>query len=60
MAGDINCNLAIDSEDSMAAPLEFLYEAYQFPQLIKEYTSVTRFSKTLINHFITNEPRGII
>ena len=59
LAGDVNCNLAIDSKDPMSAPVKFLYEAYQFCQLIKDYTRVTSHSMTLIDHLITNEPSNI-
>lgn len=59
LVGDINCNFALNSKDSLSPPLKFLYEAYQFSQLITEYTRVTNHSKTLIDHLITNEPENI-
>ena len=59
IAGDINCNLAEESTDPLSPKVKFLYEAYQFSQLIKEYTRVTPTSQTLIDHWLTNETRNI-
>lgn len=61
MAGDINCNFATNSKDDdpMLSPLRFLYEAYQFGQLITDYTRVTNHSMNLIDHLISNEPKNI-
>ena len=55
--GDINCDLAETSIDPLRALVKFLYDAYQFSQLITEYTRVTDRSKTLIDHLLTNEPQ---
>ena len=57
LAGDINCNLAKDSVDPTSSSVRFLYEAYQFSQLIEDYTRVTDHSKTLIGHFFTNDTK---
>lgn len=60
LAGDINCNLAKDSVDPTSSTVRFLYDSYQFCQLINDYTRVTDCSKTLIDHFLTNEPQNIV
>ena len=59
LAGDINCNLATNSCDYNASTLKFLYDAYQHSQLISDFTRISKSSKTLIDHFITNEPQNI-
>lgn len=59
LAGDINCDLAINTNDPISSPVKFLYESYQFSQLITENTRVTHQSSTLLDHFITNEPQNI-
>ena len=60
LAGDINCNLAKDSVGPTPSSVRFLYEAYQFSQLIEDYTKVTYRSKTLIDNFLTNEVQNIV
>ena len=59
LAGDINIDLAVTSSDHYASSIKFLYNSYQFSQLITDYTRVTNNSMTLIDHFITNEPQNI-
>lgn len=49
----------MNSNDSNASSVKFLYDAYQFSQLISDYTRISKTSKTLFDHFITNEPQNI-
>ena len=58
--GDINCDVATTSRDPTRPTFQFLYDAYQFQQLISDYTRVTENSSTLIDHLITNKPENII
>ena len=60
IVGDINCDLASTSIDPLRPTVQFLYDSYQFTQLINEYTRVTVWSKTMIDHLITNKPQTII
>ena len=57
---DINCDLATTSIDPLGPTVQFLYNAYQYEQLITDYTIVTQHLRTLIDHLITNEPQNII
>lgn len=60
VVGDINCDLANTSIDPLRSTVMFLYDTYQFRQLITEYTRVTDRSKTLIDHLLTNEPQNLV
>lgn len=60
IVGDINCDIAESAIDPLCAPTKFLYDAYQFSQLITDYTRVTDRSKTLIDHLLSNEPQNIV
>ena len=60
IVGDINCDIAETSIDPLCSSTKFLYDAYQFSQLITDYTRVTDRSKTLIDHLLSNEPQNIV
>ena len=61
LVGDINCDLSTTLRDPLRTTLlQFLYEAYQFRQLITDYSRITEHSRTLIDHLITNKPQNII
>lgn len=59
LLGDINCDLAAQPKDSLASQIEFIYDTYQYSQLITGYTRVTNTSKSMIDHLITNKPQTI-
>ena len=60
IAGDINCDISNTSTDPQCAATKFLYDAYQYTQLIEDYTRVTVRSKTLIDHLLSNEPQNMV
>ena len=59
LVGDINCNLATGCETSLSRHIQFLYDTYQYSQLINDFTRVTPKSSSIIDHLITNQPNKI-
>ena len=57
--GDLNCDLIKQNLDQHTKKLKSLFEIYQLTQLVNEATRITSNSSTLIDHFITNEPKKI-
>ena len=57
--GDFNCDLIKTVPDCATKNLKTLLETYQLSQLINEPTRITETSSTLIDHFITNDPKKI-
>ena len=59
LVGDINCDLSANPKEPMTSSVQFLYDIYQYSQLITHKTRVTKKSATLIDHFITNKAQEI-
>ena len=51
--GDINCDLLDNNPTSLISELKFITNLYQYEQLIKEPTRITKDTSTLIDHFYT-------
>ncbi len=58
--GDVNYDFLPPSLSSQASELKFITGLYQYEQLISEPTRVTKYSRTLIDHFYTTNPDNII
>ena len=58
--GDLNCNLAAPTLNHNAKLLSSICEEYQFEQMIKEHTWVTKESRTLIDVILTNNPQRTV
>ena len=59
LVGDINCDLSSAPEEPLVSTIQFLYDIYQYSQLIRHKTRVSKRSATLIDHFITNKAQEI-
>ena len=58
--GDINCDLLGNNTTSLVSELKFITNLYQYEQLIKEPTRVTKDTSSLIDHFYTTNTNHII
>ena len=58
--GDINCDLLDNNPTSLISELKFITNLYQYEQLIKEPTRITKDTSTLIDHFYTTNSNLII
>ena len=60
LMGDVNCNdLDIEGKNRILVSLHNMYHIYQLKQLIKFPTRSTLSSRTLIDHFLTNQSKFI-
>ena len=57
--GDINCDLLDNNLSPLVSEVKFTY-LYQYEQLIKEPTRVTKDTSTLIDHFYTSNSNLLI
>ena len=61
LIGDVNCNdLDMVGKNKVLETLRDIYREYQLKRLIRNPTSSTLTSQTLIDHFATNTPELII
>ena len=55
--GDLNCDLIKQNLDQHTKKLKSLFKIHQLTQLVNKATRITSNSSTVIDHFITNEPK---
>ena len=53
--GDINCDLLDNNPTSLISEFKFITNLYQYEQLIKELTRITKDTSTLIRSFLYNK-----
>ena len=58
LAGDININM-LHPFDHLTKRYQGVLYMFELTQIVKQPTHVTRTSKTLIDHFITNHPEKV-
>ena len=59
LTGDINIGM-LHPSDHLTKRYQGILDMFELAQIVKRPTRVTRTSKTLIDHFITNHPQKVI
>lgn len=59
LLGDLNGNMLAEVPKQEAKILKRIYQNYQLSQLITKPTRITKSSKSLLDHYVTNAPEKI-
>ena len=54
--GDVNSDISSSDPTHLVSEMDFITKLYQYEQLIKDSTRVTKDSASLIDHFCTTKP----
>ena len=56
IVGDVNSDILANDPIHLVSEMDFIIKLYQYEQLIKDPTRVTKDSASLIDHFYTTKP----
>ena len=56
IVGDVNSDILANDPTHLVSEMDFITKLYQYEQLIKDPTRVTKDSASLIDHFYTTKP----